>query len=32
MFLGVHKKSGFLLAIKKVAKEAIRVMIDQFTQ
>lgn len=32
VFPAIHKKSGFLLAIKKVAKESIRLMIEQFVQ
>jgi hypothetical protein len=32
VYPAIHKKSGFLLGIKKVAKEAVRLMIDQFVQ
>lgn len=32
VFPAIHKKTGFLLAIKKVAKEAVKNMLDQFVQ
>lgn len=30
--MAVHKKTGFLCALKKVKKESVKYMIDQFIQ
>ena len=32
MYVAVHKKSGFICALKKIKKDGVRFMIDQFIQ
>ena len=32
VYMAVHKKTGFLCALKKIKKESVRYMIDQFIQ